>query len=239
MGPAIPLDGGWRMTPSKIFGIGLSRTGTLSLHKAFLLLGLRSRHYVFDPEIARYMLALENGTAPEALRLTALDTLDCISDAPVCGLVGPLDAAYPGSRFVLTIRDEASWLDSCERHFTRGNERGGLLAVLRRSLTRIARGEKPPHPLHAEWRRLVIRTVYGVERFDRAAFAAARARHLESVRSRFRDRPGTLLVLDICAGEGWDKLCPFLGLPVPANPFPWEHRLYAGPRSELPASGPG
>jgi 3'(2'), 5'-bisphosphate nucleotidase len=29
-----------------------------------------------------------------------------------------------------------------------------------------------------------------------------------------------LLVLDITAGEGWEKLCPFLGKPIPDIPFP-------------------
>jgi hypothetical protein len=40
------------------------------------------------------------------------------------------------------------------------------------------------------------------------------------VREHFADRPGDLLVLDITAGEGWDRLCPFLGLPEPGVPFP-------------------
>jgi len=33
-----------------------------------------------------------------------------------------------------------------------------------------------------------------------------------------------LLRMDICAGEGYAKLCPFLGVPVPDAPFPWENR---------------
>ena len=32
--------------------------------------------------------------------------------------------------------------------------------------------------------------------------------------------PDRLLVLDIAAGDGWPELCPFLGVPVPAAPFP-------------------
>jgi hypothetical protein len=47
----------------------------------------------------------------------------------------------------------------------------------------------------------------------------------EEVRSYFADRPGDLLVLDVVGGEGWERLCPFLGLEPPAGPFP---RLNSG-----------
>jgi hypothetical protein len=36
--------------------------------------------------------------------------------------------------------------------------------------------------------------------------------------------PDRLLVMDITAGEGWEKLCPFLGLPHPGVAFPFENR---------------
>jgi 3'(2'), 5'-bisphosphate nucleotidase len=36
----------------------------------------------------------------------------------------------------------------------------------------------------------------------------------------FKDRPQDLLVIDVTAGEGWEKLCPFLGKPTPDIPFP-------------------
>ena len=33
-----------------------------------------------------------------------------------------------------------------------------------------------------------------------------------------------LLVMDIEQGDGWDKLCDFLGCPVPDKPLPWKNR---------------
>lgn len=30
-----------------------------------------------------------------------------------------------------------------------------------------------------------------------------------------------VLRLNVCAGEGYERLCPFLGVPVPNEPFPW------------------
>ena len=33
-----------------------------------------------------------------------------------------------------------------------------------------------------------------------------------------------LLVMDIAGGDGWEKLCPFIGRPVPSNlTFPSRH----------------
>ena len=47
--------------------------------------------------------------------------------------------------------------------------------------------------------------------------------HLEKyreIREYFKNRPNDLLVMNICAGEGWEKLCPFLGFPMPDEKFP-------------------
>ena len=36
----------------------------------------------------------------------------------------------------------------------------------------------------------------------------------------FKDRPDDLLVIDICSGEGFERLAPFLDRPVPTEAFP-------------------
>ena len=45
-------------------------------------------------------------------------------------------------------------------------------------------------------------------------------RHNREVLEYFSDRPGDLLVMDIPADAGWEKLCAFLGHDVPDKPFP-------------------
>ena len=37
------------------------------------------------------------------------------------------------------------------------------------------------------------------------------------MREHFKDRPGDLLELDVCSGEGYAKLCSFLSLPMPED----------------------
>jgi hypothetical protein len=110
-----------------------------------------------------------------------------------------LDPWYPGSKFILTTRDVDGWVDSREKH-VRANQH------------RAARGE-----YKGSW--LTV---------DREGWRAERDAHHAAVSGYFADRPDDLLVMDVVGGDGWDVLCPFLGRPVPGEPFPWENRDGAG-----------
>jgi hypothetical protein len=44
--------------------------------------------------------------------------------------------------------------------------------------------------------------------------------HQRNVLWYFQDRPSDLLMFDLCGGDGWEKLCSFLGKPIPDQPFP-------------------
>jgi len=46
-------------------------------------------------------------------------------------------------------------------------------------------------------------------------------KHINNVVKYF-DLAGSekLLMIDVCGGEGWDKLCNFLGKEIPSQPFP-------------------
>jgi hypothetical protein len=46
----------------------------------------------------------------------------------------------------------------------------------------------------------------------------------QEIRSFFKNKPDQFLEIKICEGEGWEKLCPFLGVDVPNIPFPWENK---------------
>ena len=43
--------------------------------------------------------------------------------------------------------------------------------------------------------------------------------YIKQVTHYFKDR-NNLLMLNICDGEGWEKLCPFLGINIPDENFP-------------------
>jgi 3'-phosphoadenosine 5'-phosphosulfate (PAPS) 3'-phosphatase len=94
----------------KIFGIGLSKTGTTSLAHALELLGYKTRDY---PGLVHYspgdLTSIDAGL---------LDTHDALTDTPIPSFYRELDARYPDAKFILTIRDAEGWLKSCKKQFT-------------------------------------------------------------------------------------------------------------------------
>lgn len=174
-----------------MFGIGLSRTGTTSLAAALHRLGYRTVHF---PDPGPLLVG----------DFSVFDAVDAATDTPVTAFFPLLDQRYPGSRFVLTVREMEGWLGSVEELFRRRTQ-----------------GERGPV---AEIRRLV----YGRVTFDREHFRAAYERHVAWVRGYFRGRPGDLLEMDLGAGDGWEALCGFLGAGVVRGPFPRENPRAAG-----------
>ena len=81
----------------KIFGVGLSKTGTTSLNQALIILGYNSKHYVSY--------------------FSVVDKVDAVTDLPMALEYKTLNERYPDSKFILTIRNLDDWLKSCEKHF--------------------------------------------------------------------------------------------------------------------------
>ena len=194
----------------KIFGIGLSRTGTTSLATALELLGFRSVHFPHDPATRQEVVTFLTSGGDE-LRLSILDHCDALSDTPIAATFEALDRAYPDSRFILTVRERQSWLESCERWWR----------VLTEPVLRY-----PNHWL-ARYVTAIFPELYGSTQFERQRFARAYEAHQERVGKHFSGRDD-LLVLDVTSGDGWPALCRFLGRPPPGTPFPCANR---GPRS--------
>ncbi len=173
----------------KIFGIGLSKTGTSSLARALEILGYRVKDY---PGIERYVPGDVNCIDP-----LLLERYDALTDTPIPSFYRELDLAYPGSKFILTVRERESWLKSCQKQFTE----------------KLAAKQNEAH------NRLFL-DLYGTTVFNAEKFSAGYDRFVAGVMEYFRDRPQDLLILDIAGGEGWEKLCSFLGKPIPDIPFP-------------------
>jgi hypothetical protein len=182
--------------PTRVFGIGLHKTATNSLHEALKRLGLDSFHWGNGeaPQIWHEMCAL--GRSP------TLEQRYALSDLPIPLLYQQLDRAYPGSKFILTVRNEADWLRSVER-----------LWDARYNPTRWVWDVYPfSNTIHT--------ALYGQRDFDAAVFLQRYRRHNAEVREYFAGRSGDLLVMDMDAGAGWQELCTFLRMPKPLEPYP-------------------
>jgi hypothetical protein len=76
----------------KVFGIGLTRTGTTSLTEALKVLGYSAIH------------------CPMSYK--EIDSFDARTDTAVAARFEFLDLLYPESKFILTTRDIDSWIES-------------------------------------------------------------------------------------------------------------------------------
>ena len=172
----------------KVFGIGMQRTATSSLNEALCTLGIRSFHGPYH----------------------LLENLDCdamypgfsgFTDNPIPLLYRQLDERYPGSRFILTRRDEDAWLDSVEWLFKTGSVKFGWV-----------RGDKEDR-VHA--------ALYGTTTFERMRFRQIYREHNAGVEAYFSDRPADLHVFDLEGNNDWPQLCRFLDVSIPQEPFPF------------------
>ena len=183
------------MTPTrpKVFCVGFHKTGTKSLGAALATLGYRvaGPRGTLDPQIATNAL-------PLALRLAG--DFDAFQDNPWPILFKELDAAFPGSRFILTLREPAAWIASVVRHF------GHATSPMR------------------EW---IYGRSAGAPAGNEAIYLARHAAHVAEVRAHFAGRKHDLLEIDLIRDGTWAPLCAFLGHPVPAAPFPHANRAEA------------
>jgi hypothetical protein len=179
----------------KIFGIGLGKTGTWSLQKALDMLGYPGIHCPMDVET---ITAVENKLDLTSVTLKAIDDVASATDVPIANLFRQLDVGYPGSKFILTLRENMTdWLASCLLHYE-----------VRHNRSRKAK--------------IINRMIYDCITFDEEKFAYAYVRHKREVLEYFRGRPKDLLLLDVLLPDPmkWESLCQFLNEPIPAVRYP-------------------
>ena len=201
----------------KILGVGLGRTGTMSLTLALRRLGFRAMHY--DRVRLNDILDGSN-TAPDFRRY---DDVDAVLDVPSSYFYRELLDAYPKAKAILTVRDVEAWWKSIERHvnvhFPYLPPKTFGYDHRRRTL-----GDAPMTDpgAHNHFMMLLLNCVYGS---TIALEYLYKKKYLDHNASVLHEVPTErLLVMDVTAGDGWEKLCAFLELPVPDEPFPHEHR---------------
>lgn len=129
---------------------------------------------------------------------------DAFEDNPWPILYRELDQRFPGSKFVLTRRPAENWIRSQVKDF--------------------ATTETP-------MRRWIYGDNAGCPAGNEAIYIARYERHNREVQEYFAHRHNDLLIIDLPNDDGWSRLCPFLGHPVPNEPFPhankasWSRKL--------------
>jgi hypothetical protein len=219
---------------AKVFGIGFGKTGTTSLEMIFRTLGLRVPN---QQEQERLVVEQLHGGNFQPL-IELVGQYDAFQDKPFSQGVAyaQVDALFPGSKFILTVRDPDEWFDSlcrynCKRHKVSSVKeldeafykdktvylyKNYSYETYRRYVTEV-RDYKPV----ANW----------ALNFDKAHFVDFYTRRNEDIIKYFDGREKDLLVIDLTKEKDVSRILDFLGFPQELNfPVPHLNRTDEGSR---------
>lgn len=203
---------------TKYFCVGRNKTGTTSLKKAFEDLGFTIGRqeeaerlhdkYFFDhkfDEIIKYC-----------------KTAQVFQDVPFSHseIIEPVDKAFPGSKFILTVRDNPDqWYNSITKYHAKRHGLNGRIPTYEDIIN---------CPYHSKGflKRLTI-DAHGTtaeDPYNKEILTAHYERHNQAVLDYFKDRPDDLLVINISDPDAYQKFVDFIGVDSPYDHFPWENK---------------
>ena len=181
-----------------IIGAGFGRTGTHTLNLALEMLGFGPCHHMEDvnrnAEHRDLIRAAGRGEAVDWDQVYA--GYKSAVDWPTAYFWRELAAHFPEAKVILTVRNSEDWYKSA-----------------RATIFNTMSDNADPQ----SFGRAVIRSKIFGDRLDDETHAieVLEAHNAEVIRTI---PPARLLVYNVA--DGWPKLCAFLGVPVPPEPFP-------------------
>lgn len=190
--------------PLKVIGAGVGRTGTHSLKLAINQLGFGLCHHMEEVlhnqpvQVPLWAAAVKGNADWEAI----YKGYESAVDWPTARFFRELNAAYPSAKFILTHRNPESWAKS-------------FSATIYKLL---AERDQAPKEMQAwlEMSSEVIAKTGFPGGLDADGLMEAFTAHNDAVKAAIPAQQ--LLVYQV--KDGWDPLCAFLDVPVPAEPFP-------------------
>lgn len=185
----------------QVIGAGLGRTGTLSLKLALEHIGFGPCYHMTEvmgqarKRMPQWFDVISGAPDWDAI----FDGFVATVDYPTCTYWRELAAHYPEAKVVLSDRDADGWYDSVRQTiFSPTNVDAFLGSPVREFMLGAVIGPFVDHLDDREWM-----TAY-FNRWRAEVIAGLPAERLLVHRS----------------AEGWEPLCAFLGVPVPAEPYP-------------------
>ena len=200
----------------KVFGIGMGKTGTTSLEKAFIELGFR-----VGPQ-AMFERHFDTWAAADYSTFVAdIERFEAFQDVPFClpRAYRLLHDQFPRAKFVLTVRDSPEqWYNSLCRFHSKVFGREGALPTEAdlAAATYVSPG----------WAFRVAQ-VYGTppgQPYDRTTLLRVYETHIRETLSFFASREKSLLVLNVAEPDAFSRLAAFLARPTASRPFPHLNR---------------
>jgi hypothetical protein len=188
----------------EVIGVGLHRTGSLSVKVALERLGFGPGYHGFEylgrpDHVPLWQEAIDNDGDIEWDRI--FGGYQTAFDWPMLYFWEKVVAAHPDARIVLTVRDPETWYES----------HAALLPAL---MEKLDEGELPVAPASLDQQLLDATFPGGL--FERDHCIDVFHRHAGRVCTTVP--PQRLLLYRVT--EGWEPLCRFLGVDVPDEPFP-------------------
>jgi len=199
----------------KVIGAGLPRTGTLTQKVALEMLGFGPCYHMVNvfadmSKVAVWQDVLEGRRDWD----TILAGFQSAVDWPASFYYRDLIEHYPEAKVLLSVRDPASWERSMRTTVCVHWEGDTVL----RHLTSASAKVDPTWGSYIDMMRQMwsLQGAFGPDGDFLGRLADVVERHTAAVRQAVPEQ--RLLVWD--AREGWEPLCAFLGVDVPAAPLP-------------------
>jgi hypothetical protein len=204
------------VSESKIFCIGAGKTGTTSLESFFRSLGFR-----VGDQISGELLLQEWAVRNFAPVISLAESAQFFQDIPFsCPFTfQAMDMAFPGSRFILSVRDDPEqWYGSVVRFHTQIIGKGRLPTAddLREFPYR-----------YKGWLWEALKVVYGVseeEPYQKDILIDGYSRHNAEVTRYFANRRESLLVVNVADPTAAQRIVEFVGLPYNGEQMPHLNR---------------
>ena len=194
-----------KKTGRKIFCVGRNKTGTTSLEHA-----LRSLGFSMGLQ-ARGEVLRKDWHQRDFRRISQLvETAEAFQDVPFSlpDTYASMDAAFPGSKFILTIRDTADQWYRSLTEFHKKIVTGGRNIPTAQELKNF-------HYRYPGYLWEGAQLTYGVTEetlYDKALYIQHYLDHNAAVARHFQDRPADLLVLNVSDPDAMRLLCDFLSI---------------------------
>lgn len=201
----------------KIFCIGRNKTGTTSLQAAFQELG-----YIVGHQRSAEILCDQHYYRGEfGPIIDYCKTAQVFQDVPFSlpETYKHLDRAYPGSQFILSVRDSPEqWYDSMIRFQIKKFGRDGKLpsADDLREATYLRKGWL--------YKRLEMYGLSDDDPYNKEKLIAHYEKYNRDVQEYFAGRPGDLLVVNLAEPGAYRRFLEFIGAHSNRTEFPWENR---------------
>lgn len=202
---------------TKYFCIGRNKTGTTSIAKAF-----ENLNFIVGNQWKAEILTDKHYLKSEYKEIIAYcKSAEVFQDVPFSlpETYKYLDAAYPGSKFILTIRDDAEqWYQSITQFHAKRFGRNGNVPTVEdlKNAIYLRKG--------FVYMTVLIHGTSDDDPYNKEIMIAHYNEYNNQVIDYFSDRPDDLLVINLSEPDAYSRFAHFINIDSDQGEFPWENK---------------